>query len=246
MPEAGKHCRQYLDRELSEHPKANVILLGDVALQSVLGKKSIMKHRGCVYDWGSRRVLATIHPAALMRDPKMWNVVVSDLSYARTMSRHQLPEKRFVIEPTFEQVGTWFETHVHSEKTYFIDIETSGQSLCCIGIAANESDALCVPFWRRDGTFYWKDNEEALRITECFNKFLADPKLYKVMQNGVFDTSVLEGFGFEVNGWIADTMLMHHLVYSELKHSLAFLHSIYVRGNYYKDMYHAEKDEEEE
>ena len=245
MPAAGQHCRQYLDQELTEHPNANLVLLGDVALQGVLNKKSIMKHRGCVYEFGTRRVMPTIHPAALMRDPKMWNVVVSDLSYARTMARHQLPEQRFVIEPILGEIGTWFEKHVHRGKTYFVDIETSGQALCCIGIAANESDAICIPFWHRDGSFYW-NTEESMIVVECMNKFLADPELYKVMQNGVFDTSVLEGFGFEINGWIADTMLMHHLAYSELKHSLAFLHSIYVRGAYYKDMFHAEKDEEEE
>jgi uracil-DNA glycosylase family 4 len=245
MPLAAQHCRQYLDRELSEHPKANIVLLGDTALHAILGKKSIMKHRGCVYEWGDRRVLATIHPAALMRDPKMWNIVVSDLSYARTMSRHQLPEQRFVIEPTLEQVIEWFQKFLKPGGTYFVDIETSGQALCCIGIAANESDAICIPFWRRDGSFYW-DPAYALAITEMCNLFLAETEYFKVMQNGVFDTSVLEGFGFEINGWIADTMLMHHLVYSELKHSLAFLHSIYVRGNYYKDMFHAEKDEEEE
>jgi len=39
---------------------------------------------------------------------------------------------------------------------------------------------------------------------------------------------------------------MHHLVYSELKHSLAFLHSVYVREPYYKDMHHADKDEVED
>jgi len=208
--------------------------------------KSIMKHRGCVYELGQRRVMPTIHPAALMRDPKMWNVVVSDLSYARTMWNHKLPERRFVIEPTFGQIGTWFQEHVHPDKTYFIDIETIGQSLACIGIAANESDALCIPIWRRDGSFYWQDGNEALAVVELWNKFFADERYKKVMQNGVFDTSVLEGFGFVVNGWIADTMLMHHLVYSELKHSLAFLHSVYVRGSYYKDMFHAEKDEVEE
>jgi hypothetical protein len=245
MPAAGKHCRQYLDRELSEHPKANLVLLGDTAVQVVLGKKGIMKHRGCVYELGTRRVMSTIHPAALMRDPKMWNVVVSDLMYARTMYNHKLPDQRFVIEPTITQVEEWWAEHVKPGGTYFVDIETAGQALRCIGLSSNESDALCVPFWKSDGSFYW-NHDFAMMVTELFNTFFADDRYKKVFQNGVFDTNVLEGFGFEVNGWIADTMLMHHLVYSELKHSLAFLHSIYVRGAYYKDMYHAAKDEEEE
>jgi uracil-DNA glycosylase family 4 len=245
MPAAGKHCRQYLDRELAEHPNANIVLLGETALNGLLGKKSITKHRGCVYDWSGRRVMPTIHPAALMRDPKMWNIVVSDLAYARTMKFHTLPPTQFVLEPTLSEVTAWFTQFVKEGGTYFVDIETWGQSLACIGIAANESDALCVPFWNEDGSFYWNDTE-SLEVVEYFNKFLANEKFKKVMQNGSFDTNVLEDFGFVINGWIADTMLMHHTVYTELKHSLAFLHSIYVRGNYYKDMYHAQKDEVEE
>jgi len=160
------------------------------------------------------------------------------------MWNHKLPEQRFVIEPTLEQVVTWWNQFV-KPGVFFVDIETAGQSLRCIGVSCNESDALCVPLWCSDGTFYWKENE-ALQIVELWNQFFYDDQYKKVMQNGVFDTSVLEGFGFVINSWVADTMLMHHLVYSELKHSLAFLHSVYVRGNYYKDMFHAEKDEVEE
>jgi len=220
-----------------------VVLLGDVALQYILGRRGVTRHRGGVYDWDGRMVMVTIHPAALMRNPSMWSVVVSDLEYARNMThRHSPLPREFVTRPTRAQVEEWFS---HRAPVYFPDIETSGNALLCVGVAADEVHAICVPFW--DGmAWYWTNEDDALAVVGTLAEFFADASRPKVFQNGTFDVNVLESFGFAVNGWVADTMLMHHTVYSEMPHSLAFLHSVYVREPYYKWMRLGDKDAEEE
>jgi DNA polymerase len=247
LPKAAQHCRQYLDAELRQHEGVPIILLGDVSLQYILGRDSITKHRGGVYRWDNRMVLPTIHPAALMREQKMWSVVVSDLAYAATMiTKHKELPRNFVTRPTAHDVEEWFNAHVHPRKDpYFPDIETYGNSLACIGIAESKTNAISIPWWDNE-EWYWSDANDALFVTGLVAWFLQNPDIKKVLQNGTFDVKVLESFGFEVNGWVADTMLMHHTVYSEMRHSLAFLHSVYIREPYYKDMFYAEKDEQEE
>lgn len=247
LPKAADHCRQYLDKELTQYGGIPIVLLGDTALRFILNKRSVTKHRGCVYRWGTSLVMATIHPAALMREASMWPVVVSDLAYAKDMAtKHVEMPRNFVIAPTHFQVEEWFDKHVtERDAPYFPDIETYGNALACLGIASDEQNALCIPWWDNQ-TWYWQDENDALLVTGLVSYFLANEKITKVFQNGTFDINVLEGYGFEVNGWVADTMLMHHTVYSEMKHSLAFLHSVYVREEYYKGMARADKDEQEE
>jgi hypothetical protein len=180
-----------------------------------------------------------------MRDQKLWSVVVSDLRYAGVAHEHVLPEDRFVVEPTLAEVVEWFDTHLFPSGVHFVDIENPNGALACIGIGSNVSDAICVPFW--DGTeWYWKNDAEGLEVTEQVYHFLANDRYHKVFHNGAYDVQVLTSYGFEVNGWVADTMLMHHTVYAEMRHSLAFLNSVYVRGPFYKDMYHSEKEDVEE
>ena len=247
LPEAANYCRQYLDKELMAYAGVPLILFGEVALRFILGARNITRHRGCVSNWDSRLVIPTIHPAALMREPKSWPIVVSDLEYAKTMqTQHKVLPREFVIQPTFQQVLDWFDTFVSPrDEPYFPDIETYGNSLACIGIAADETHAICIPWWENQ-QWYWQDEEQGIVVTGLVRQFLVSPGIPKVFQNGMFDIAVLEEYGFQVNGWRADTMIMHHTVYSEMKHSLAFLHSIYVREPYYKGMVHADKDELEE
>lgn len=243
LPHAALHCkRAYLDRELAARADTPVLLLGETALRFVLELRSITKHRGCVYKRGERQFIGTLHPAALMRDPKMWLVVESDIAYLAKLEAHREEDREFIIAPTAEQVGEYVTDALG--HTCFIDIETYGNALACVGIATSPRSAICIPYWD-GGTFYWEPND-VLRITKNLSELLQDPNTPKVFHNGMFDVTILEEFGFVINGWVADTMLMHHLVYSELKHSLAFLHSMYVREPYYKDMHHADKDEVEE
>jgi len=65
---------------------------------------------------------------------------------------------------------------------------------------------------------------------------MEDPKLIKVMQNGLYDTQYCIRHGIRPRGCTEDTMLMHHSLYSEMKKGLGFLGSVYSNFQSWKSM----------
>jgi uracil-DNA glycosylase len=73
-------CSPFLDRQLEVlHPKV-VVCLGNVAAQTLLGtNKSISQFRGQWFDFRGTKLLATYHPAFLLRTPSAKTEVWTDL-----------------------------------------------------------------------------------------------------------------------------------------------------------------------
>jgi len=73
-------CSPFLDRQLAViHPKV-VVCLGNVAAQTLLGtNKSISQFRGQWFDFRGMKLLATYHPAFLLRTPSAKSEVWTDL-----------------------------------------------------------------------------------------------------------------------------------------------------------------------
>jgi DNA polymerase-1 len=82
-----KHAKvcaaHYLSQELDAIKPRFVLLLGNTALQAVVGRTGITKHHGSVYKkkFGSRpsQIMATLHPAAVLRNPKWATAFGADL-----------------------------------------------------------------------------------------------------------------------------------------------------------------------
>lgn len=72
-------CSSFLRAEMEEVRPEYVVLLGNTALQAVLGRKGISKERGHVVEWEGKKVLPTFHPAALLRQPARLQVFLDDL-----------------------------------------------------------------------------------------------------------------------------------------------------------------------
>ena len=64
-----KACATYMARELEIVNPSFLLLLGNSALQAITGKTGIMKKHGVPMKIGGRTVLATVHPAAVLRNP---------------------------------------------------------------------------------------------------------------------------------------------------------------------------------
>ena len=73
-------CSPFLDRQLAViQPKA-IVCLGNVAAQTLLGtNKSISQFRGQWFDFRGTKLLATYHPAFLLRTPSAKSEVWKDL-----------------------------------------------------------------------------------------------------------------------------------------------------------------------
>lgn len=78
--EEAENCRGFLDRQLEIIQPEFICCLGSVAVQNLLGtKQALGKMRGRFHDYKGIQVLATYHPAYLLRNPPAKRDVWEDL-----------------------------------------------------------------------------------------------------------------------------------------------------------------------
>lgn len=254
-------CSPRLLAELLTVQPDVIVALGEHALKTLTGKSGITKHRGSVYPmvgWpedshgAPPAVVATVHPSFVQRGQwTMLPALVADLRrakrqipFGRTIAR---PAEHFNLHPTVDEIESFLTMLGTHTQEVTIDIETVGRrwrtNLVCVGIGWGENKAIVVPLLLHGGQRAFT-GEGFVRVVTALATFLQS-SCPKVFHNGMYDVSVLESLGFVVNEFTYDTMLMHHTIYAELPHKLAFLTSIYTDWPYYKDMCHAADDEDE-
>jgi uracil-DNA glycosylase family 4 len=213
-----KACKPYLDREIEAIGPKFILALGNEAMYSLVGKSGIMKHRGVVYERGNARVLPTISPSMVYRNPGLKGGFEADLKYFDRMIRGVDNEDDF----TFTTVSTLddlrlFITALKQAEVMAFDIETNGYDefapdaaivSLAVTLASNDPDApmsvWAVPLmhpespWRR----HW--HKVLVRLASYFN---AVPKA--IAHNGKFDCRWLRQFGVD-RRLTFDTMLAAH------------------------------------
>lgn len=79
-------CSPYLLRQLEVIGPKAIVCLGGVAAQTLLGTKDpISRYRGVWFDFRSAKLLATYHPAYLLRNPNAKGEVWKDLQKVMTL-----------------------------------------------------------------------------------------------------------------------------------------------------------------
>jgi len=192
------------------------------------------------------KVLATYHPAGVMRQWSWRTIVVSDL--IKALREGQFPEVRrpareVEVNPSLSEV----EAIVHQLLTnppplMAVDIETEGGQIKCIGFGWARNKALVVPFVDRaaSGYSYWPKADER-RAWDLCEQLLASP-IPKLFQNGMYDLQYLLRAGLRVAACRHDTMLLHHSLFPEMKKGLGFLGSVYTDEPAWKLMRLAKAD----
>ncbi len=74
-----KACGVFTNAELQIVQPEYLLLLGNVALQSITGSSGIMKKRGAAIKQGNRTIFPTVHPAAVLRNPALEPIFKGDL-----------------------------------------------------------------------------------------------------------------------------------------------------------------------
>lgn len=230
------HLREELDAQ-----GANVIIAcGAVAQAALTGTHKVMKYRGYLFESiglkEPRKVIPTIHPAAALRGMYIYrHMIAADMKKAKEESKLRTlvrPERQIIFNfQTVEEVLQWLEYYEHAEILAF-DIEVLNYEISCISFASDPGIAISIPLSDK-----WSESEE-LVIYRALQRVLGNPNSTKVAQNAIFDIHfLLTRCGIEVRGPIHDTMIAHHIMYSELPKGLGFLVSIYGGAQaYYKDM----------
>jgi len=152
-PLAAAKCRQDLIERLQFRDVKYVLALGNEALEALTGDRSITKNQGRVYDVGGMKVIACVHPAALLRSGTFASAGFTQ--FAKTIKLWALgcrtvePRATFkdyrVIDDPREAVE-FFRRDMKGTMYAVVDIETSGHDLdndgiLCLVISRGEADA---------------------------------------------------------------------------------------------------------
>ena len=239
-------CAVELKEELS-HTTANVIIaLGEIPLQVLTSKEGIGNYRGSILQstlLQERKIIPTYHPGSLFHQMSLSALVMSDFKRVFIESKfpdfRSIPKRNFLIRPSYSQTINYLNDILSLDGKEFkkvsFDIETTriNQTILCMGISDNKDSAICVPIFDR-GKNYWTFEQE-VEIWKLFKAILTSPHHYKIMQNAQFEMDCLFDVVGEITPVYLDTMIGHHLLYSELPKSLDTLCSIYTNEPYYKN-----------
>ena len=231
-----------------------IITLGTAPLWALTGALGILKWRGSqlsvvcdrtVYPPGflgatdqpwSGKLIPTIHPSWLARDPSQRNVVVNDLRRAaREVGRKEytnLPEWKFIVRPSFStasaKMGEIF-SGLDSRKLEWIDfdLETRAGHIACAGLSWSTTEAISVPLMCvEDSGGYWSPEEEG-QLVYLLYRILTHPNAKVRGQNLLYDAQYTYRHWHFVPRVAQDTMIAQHSVFCGLQKSLAFLASMY-------------------
>jgi len=240
-PELDRLCNEILTLD------PNIIIcLGNIPLWALTGKTGIKNIRGttllshlCVADY---KLLPTYHPSIITRDWSLRPTVIADFMKAKSESAFpdlRRPPREIWIEPTLDDIQTFFNTHIRGCDILSTDIETSGVRITCIGFAPSSSLAIVIPFddGRAKSGSYWPTREDERRVWDLVRSVLEDGSIRKLFQNGAYDISFLwRAYGIKTFGATEDTMLLSHALQPESLKGLGYLGSIFSRERSWKHM----------
>ena len=232
-------AREYLLKELCD-VRTNVILaLGANALWALTGETKIGNWRGSILsvklpDGREVKVIPTYHPAAALREYSFATIIGIDIAKAKRESSFpelNILQRKLLIAPTQEDVLKYITACLNNKYLSF-DIETSNNSILCLGIGYTPDEAMCIPTTQE----YWGSWSKLKSVLDNISDLFEDDKVIKIAQNMTYDIQyMMRLFRMKVSKPWNDTMIMQHSCYSELPKSLAFLASIYTNEPYYKD-----------
>lgn len=247
--EAVECCRPGFIEELGFVTRKckTILALGETALKFLMPgiEDGIMKVRGSVYDYGKLQIIPTYHPAFLgymKKSVKTIAVYQADLKKAKRISdggRWVYPEKRYNLNPTFQEVLNFLEEN--RGKSVTVDVEATSLNpiqaqIVCLGIGVGYSKGLCIPFMSQGGTRRWGTREEAKIKTALVHFFCTSTRT--TFHNACYDYRVLWNskmylpYAFIEH----DTMILSHLLNPELPQNLGFCASIYADVPYHKGL----------
>ena len=246
----GKHeltaWQELLLWELSHLPNLqHVLLLGNYAIEAVLGKKGITNWRGSVLDAhvGNRPVTAvcTYNPAFCARDPLahiIFDMDIADKLKPVLNGSYQPHDVITHINPSYKRATEYIRHCQASHDPVCSDIEVVANETACVGLAASPHEAMCIAFRNEENNVYNVQEETAIR--QQLQLLYTAPTTKMVWQNGGFDMAWL-WFKDRVRCKQAysDTMLGHHVLYPTMPHDLGFIVKQYTSHPFYKN----EKDE---
>jgi uracil-DNA glycosylase family 4 len=226
-----KTCKPYLMGEIERVKPKFVILLGAVALKSVLGKAKITQVHGTTIVKDGITYMPTFHPAAALRDPKRMQPIKMDLENFFNITKGIIVESPHKLNNTIVNNMELLRECIDSirrSKIISFDLETTGLDRFEEGGKINllnlgtPSKQYIIPLQLK--TKVWLEFSGQLRLISLLAKILKGKKV--IGHFGKFDNLWLQkiyGVKFPMT---FDTGLASHLLDENSLHDLEYLSRI--------------------
>lgn len=232
--------------ELEQLPNLRyVLVLGNLALQALLGRSGITDWRGSVIEGKlpsgrSITFVCTYNPAMVLRDPTTEIAFKFDVAKLRRVvdGNWSVTPVKAIINPSYDEALGHIDRLANAGEPIAYDIEVISGETACIGFANDPNEGVCISLRSVDEAMYSVEDER--RIRRRIQDLLGDTGIRTVTQNGMFDASWLSFKDRIVPApHYFDTMLAHHTLYPALPHNLGFITTQYTTRPFYKN----EKDD---
>jgi uracil-DNA glycosylase family 4 len=231
------HWNALLQWELSQLPNLkHILVLGDIALQAIVGQNGIDQWRGSVVGDGERDFIIAHNPANIMRKPSLEPIFRLDISKLDMVRRGVWREHNVtpIYDPTPREAVQWCDRMIQEGKPVSFDIEVIANETACVGFANNAHEGMCINF-RGLSNNRWSVADEAT-VRRSIQRVLRHASVQLVAQNGCFDSAWL-WYKDRIKTkplWI-DTLLAHHTLHPTWPHNLGFLTAQYTTHPFYKN-----------
>lgn len=231
-----------LQWELEQLPNLRyVLVLGNLALQALLGRTGITNWRGSVIEHtlpNGRPItfICTYNPAMVLRDPTTELSFKFDCAKLRRVldGTWTVIPVQSIVNPSFDVATSYLDTLQQAGEPIAYDIEIISGETACIGFANNPNTGICISWRDREQATYTLEQERLLR--RRINDLLRSDDVQLVTQNGMFDAAWLAYKDRIVpKAHYFDTMLAHHTLYPPLPHDLGYITTQYTTRPFYKD-----------
>jgi uracil-DNA glycosylase family 4 len=245
-------CRLYLEREAAEVDPRWVLLLGNAALQAVAKKSGITTKRGVRLEikdpvWAEREVMATFHPAYILRNPGQHSTLAEDVKRFARMIKGEFQ----VVPVRSKYVGNiatvkWLRRQLDAlppGSVVSYDVENRGRpwesewDIVCLGVSWDGETSYVVPLSHPQSPFRsrWRD------ILRYLGPSLRRVDTKLVAQNGKHDNQQLAGARVFLEHRF-DIMLAAHLLDENRPKNLGFLSQSVLGADVYKGMVETKPD----
>ncbi len=185
------------------------------------------------------KVLPTFHPAAVLRQWDTRVICLADLAKAERESHSpdfNFDNTELWLMPTLEDLEEFDERFMRDATVCACDIETKRGQIDAVCFTPTPEVSLSIPFWiNGPNPNYWPSPEDEVKAWSYAIRWMEDPNLTKIFQNGLFDLQYLMSF-CTPRACTEDTMLQSHSLFSEMKKGLGFLGSIHANYPSWKQL----------
>ena len=205
-------------------------------------------------------VVVSSDPNALFMnpDPRLQGTLVKDLIKAKAavtgklLQNNKAPTKYKLIKSMADL--SWMVSNIQERGMFAFDSESRSlpwnkEPLICLqfcwGYEDGKTNVAVLPLYNHDpeGTDWklkntWSKTDRE-KVTQFLKVIFEDPNIPKIAHNIKYDMCVLrKHMGLKVNGFLFDTLLMHHLLWEHPPHDLEYLADIELdTGDYSKEVH---------